>query len=69
MREKLPGAPALGLPTITSTYVDNVAIIGARKKDVENRAQRINEAFEQKASLLSGPTPPQLGPRDGWTLY
>ncbi|CAE7904113.1 GDCSH [Symbiodinium microadriaticum] len=48
MREKLPVPQLWDSPTITSTYVDNVAIIGARKKDVENRAQRINEAFEQK---------------------
>ena len=39
MREKLPVPQLWDSPTITSIYVDNVAIIGARKKDVENRAQ------------------------------
>ena len=48
MREKLPVPQMTEAETITSTYVDNVAIIGGTKSNVENRVREINSAFERK---------------------
>ena len=45
MREKLPVPQLWEARSITSTYVDNVAIVGAQKDHVEARASKIAETF------------------------
>ena len=48
MREKLPVPQLDEAPTITSTNVDNVAIVGRTKEDVARRITEIDPAFAQK---------------------
>ena len=48
MRERLPVPQLWEAPTVDSTYVDNVALIGARKQDVTERSVLINKVFEEK---------------------
>ena len=48
MKEKLPEPQLSVASTITSTYVDNVAVIGQTKQQVTERAQHIDAAFKAK---------------------
>ncbi len=45
LREKMPVGQLWEAPTITSVYVDNVAVIGAREKDVQDRISAIEGDF------------------------
>ena len=46
-REKLQVSRLWDADTLTSTYVDNVAILGAHKQDVSVRAQALAKVFEE----------------------
>ena len=46
-REKLPVPQLWSAPSLVSTYVDNIAVIGAHKQDVVDRSLELSRAFEQ----------------------
>ena len=48
LREKLPVPQVWDAGTLASTYVDNVAIVGARRQDVADRVSEIDAAFRDK---------------------
>ena len=48
MREKLPVPQLDDVSTLTSTYVDNVAIVGRTKEDVARRVAEVDRAFAEK---------------------
>ena len=45
LREKMPVSQLWEAPTITSVYVDNVAVIGANESDVQARISAIEKDF------------------------
>lgn len=47
IREKMRVPQLWETPTVTSTYVDNVAVFGAKRSDVETRIQQLSDAFSK----------------------
>jgi hypothetical protein len=47
LRDRLPVPRLSQFPTISSTYVDNVSIIGKSRTDVVERCQKVDDKFRE----------------------
>ena len=54
LRERLPTPQLWDSRTISSTYMDNVAVIGARKEDVQQRVTELDKVFSEHGIPIVG---------------